>query len=81
MDNSNGDARLDMAKGGRTGAPPFFTEKLSDELEGVDCFRAKDAIDGDNKGNKGAAMLLTIVCVFSSSFCSKRQLDISAGHC
>ena len=33
MDNSDAHARLDVAKGGRTGAPPFFTEELSNVLE------------------------------------------------
>jgi len=70
MDNSDAHARLDVAKGGRTGAPPFFTEELSNVLEGLDCLRAEHAIDRDNKGNKGTAMLATFLwavflfCVF-----------------
>jgi len=50
-DNSGDHARFDVAECGRTGAPPFVTEELSDPFEGVDCSRAKHAIDGDNKGN------------------------------
>ena len=43
----NGDAHLLLAttKGGTTGAPPFFTDKLSNVLEGVECFRAEHVLN------------------------------------
>jgi len=71
--NSDDHARLDVAECGRKRVLPFFTEELSDPFEGVDCPRAEHGIDGDNKGNKGAAVLVTFLCclkgVFSFSYC------------
>ena len=42
--NSDAHARFDVAKGGRVGAPPFFTEELSDPFEGIDSLGAEHAI-------------------------------------
>ena len=36
-DNGDADVRLVTAKGGRMGAQPFLTEKLSNGHQGVDC--------------------------------------------
>ena len=63
-DNSDAHARLDVAKGGRTRAPPFFAEELSGPFEGVDCLRAEHPIDGHNKRNKVVAMRVTLLWAF-----------------
>ena len=63
-DNSNAKPGFHIAKSHGTGALPFVAQTLGNPLHGVDCFRAKHAINGDNKGNKGATELLTFVVIF-----------------
>jgi len=62
--NCDAHARFDVAKGGRVGTPPFFTEELSDPFEGVDCLGAEHAINGHNKRNKVVTVLVAFLLVF-----------------
>ena len=62
--NGDAHARFDVAKGGRVGTPPFFTEELSNPFEGVHCFGAEHAINGHNKRNKIATLLVAFLFVF-----------------
>jgi len=43
--NSDAHAKFDAAKVGRAGAPPLFTEELSNPFEAVDCIGAEHAIN------------------------------------
>ena len=63
-DDSDRDARLDVAKGRRVGAAPLFAEELGDALQSVLGFGGKHAINRDNERNKITANLVTLGFVF-----------------
>ena len=67
-DHSNAHPGFDVAECGGVGSPPFLTEELSDALEGVDCFWAQHAINGDDKGDEGAAMFMALAQIFCLLF-------------